>query len=47
MTTSPGLIAAAFTAEPQPVGTPQPSRAAMSSGTSSGILMQLHSGITL
>ena len=42
-TVSPGRTSAAYTAEPQPVTTPQPSRQARSSGTSSSILMQLAS----
>ena len=47
ITTSPGCTCAALTADPQPVGTAQPSSAATSRGTSSGTLMALHSGITV
>jgi hypothetical protein len=47
MTTSPGPTCAAFTADPQPVGTAQPSRAATSRGTSLPILIALHSGMTV
>ena len=38
ITVSPGFTAAAFTAEPQPVGTPQPTSTALSSGRSSSTL---------
>ena len=40
-TVSPGCTSAAYTAEPQPVVTPQPTSAALSSGMSFSILMQL------
>ena len=40
-TVSPGCTSAAYTAEPQPVVTPHPTSAALSSGMSSSILMQL------
>ena len=36
---SPGSVAAACTAEPNPVGTPQPIRTTLSSGRSSSTLM--------
>ena len=39
-TLSPGRTSAAYTAEPQPVVTPQPTRHALSSGTSSRIFTQ-------
>jgi hypothetical protein len=47
ITTCPGCTWAAFTAEPQPVGTPQPSSAAERSETCDGMRMQDHSGMTL
>ena len=37
-TVSPGRTFAALTADPQPVGTPQPTRTALSSGMSSSTL---------
>ena len=46
-TMSPGCTSAAYTAEPQPVTTPQPSRQALSSGRSFSILMQLASCTTV
>ena len=46
-TLSPGCTSAAYTDDPQPVTTPQPSRQARSSGTSSSILMQLASLTTV
>ena len=46
-TVSPGCTSAAYTAEPQPVTTPQPSRQALSSGRSLSILMQLASCTTV
>src|SRR5580693_6910246 len=39
-TVSPGETFAVFTAEPQPVGTPQPTSTALSSGRSSSTLTQ-------
>ncbi len=38
ITVSPGATFAAFTAEPQPVGTPQPTSTAFSRGMSSSTL---------
>jgi hypothetical protein len=46
MTTWPGSTSAEFTAEPQPVPTPQPSRHMVSRGTSSGTFTQFHSDTT-
>ena len=46
-TVSPARTSAALTAEPQPVVTPQPTRAALSSGMYGSILMQLASLTTV
>ena len=46
-TVSPGWTSAAYTAEPHPVVTPQPTRAALSSGMSLSILMQLAADATV
>ena len=43
---SPARTPAAYTAEPQPVGTPQPTSEPISNGMSSGSLMQAHSSTT-
>jgi len=45
--TSPGSTGAPLTAEPHPVGTPQPARQASVRGRSSGILAQLMAGTTV
>src|SRR5262252_7037258 len=42
----PGRTPAAYTAEPQPVGTPHPTRDATSNGMSGGMLMHDHSDTT-
>ena len=45
-TVSPGLTPAAYTAEPHPVGTPQPTRHAISNGMSSSSGTTAHSETT-
>ena len=45
-TVCPSRTPAAYTAEPQPVGTPQPTSEAISYGMSSASLMQAHSDTT-